>query len=147
MTEELNTTTEVVEDNSTDNYIQNIQALQANTVSKDEYNKLVESNKKLADALARGEYTMSTVADPDIDISELERSVKHCKGQTDLAFLTNVLKLRQARLDNNPEDDIFVPATREANDYVNAQAFAEQLQSAIEESNGDPLVFASKIRK
>ena len=43
-----------VEDNAAD-YISEIQNLRANSVSRDDYNKLREENKRLISSLAKGE--------------------------------------------------------------------------------------------
>lgn len=138
---------EVEEVNSADLYVDNLNKIKATTVDKNAYDKLAEENKRLANALANGEYAQNKAQEVTEDIPSLEKKIKHCKGMSDLELFTNVLKLRSARLAVDENDDIFVGQNKSASDYANAQAFADQLQEVIEACNGDPMVFASKIRK
>ena len=72
-----------VEDNSTD-YISEIQNLRANSVSRDDYNKLREENKRLISSLAKGE-TITQPA-PKPDINELRKRVFDNEHQSNLEY-------------------------------------------------------------
>lgn len=150
MAEEIKETVneEVVEEkNSAELYIDTINKMKSNMVDKTAYNKLAEENRKLANALANGEYTQEKSKEKEVSVDELEDKIKHCKGKSDLELAQNVLKLRSARLAVDPKDDIFVnQESAKASDYANAQALADDLQEIINDSNGDVMVFASRIR-
>ena len=62
--EETKTTTTTNVESTTDTYLAEIERLKDTTVSKEDYNKLVEENKKLIGTLARNEKREIEAAKP-----------------------------------------------------------------------------------
>ena len=130
-----------------DEYLAQLDELKKNTVSRDKYEKAMSDNKKLANALANGEYQQAKAKEKEeVDIAELEKDLKHNRQKNDLDLWKKILTLRDARLKLDASDDILVADRSRPGAYAEAQEFAEAMQEAIEDSNGDPIVFSSRFR-
>lgn len=124
-------------------YIQVIQELRENSVSKEEYDKLKEENKKLFNALATGETIQVENQAPKKTLDELRQDVANAESSLD--GIKASLALRKAVMEETGED-IFVAkgskilATDE--DILNAEKVATVFQQWVDESNDNPLTFA-----
>lgn len=140
-------------------YIEAIKKLKEDSVPKEEYEKVVAERKKLLANLINGEPAEgaasdgSADADASPDLSELRKKIMTADGtMTNLDYVTNVLKLRDAIIKEQGEDaDPFLPpyssnATARTSidierDRESANSVAEFLQGIVSDANGDPTRF------
>ena len=146
--EEKVVTGEEVVDNT--DYIAAIKELKQNSVDRSKYDALKAENKKLLDSIVNGtEIAQPTVEDKP-DIKELRKAVFENPNQTNLEYITNVLKLRDAIIEDGGEDP-FVPASSQyspdANDYARAQKVASVFQEMVDVADGDPNVFLNEYQR
>lgn len=148
MDEELNNVSSPTETGNETDYVEVIQDLKNNTVSKSEYAKLQAENKKLINALANGQ-TISTEVVNKPDISTL-RAKLQSEDQTNLEFITNALALRQAIIDEGGEDPFLPQGTRIAptpEDRMKAQNVADVFQDCIDYAQGDSQLFTNELQR
>ena len=130
-------------------YIAQINELKRNSVSVDQYNKLVSENKKLLNTLVNnGQMAAEDVA-PKASIEEL-RTKLFDSHNTNLTYIETALELRDRLIEEGYEDP-FVPqgkrisATRE--DYDLADKVAEGFRACIEYANGDSEIFTQELQR
>ena len=143
----------VVEDNTND-YIDQIKKLKENSVSKDDYNKLKADNKKLIDALANGSQIEDAVG-PKIDavdkINEL-RTKLFSKGSNlnNLEYCDTALQLREALIENG-ERDPFLPFGHNViatdSDIETANRVANVMRECIDYADGDSDIFTNELQR
>lgn len=134
-----------------ENYIDIITKLKENTVSKEDYEKLQEENKKLANTIANG-LTVQPKEEPkkaEVDINELRKNFLK-ENQSNLEYAENVLALRNALMEKNPEDDPFLPKGHNINateqDKIDAQNVADVLEQCIELADGNSDAFTIALQ-
>jgi hypothetical protein len=135
-------------------YISAINEMKKNSVSREQYEKIIQERNKLADAVINGSAAPSVEAKPTVDIAELRTklfSPKACdKGMTDLDFMSNALKLRSAILEQEGKD-IFLPAGKgiivTTEDKEQAENAAQLFQSCVDYADGDPAVFKNELMR
>lgn len=129
-----------------------IQKLKSNTVSKEEYNKVLEENKRYMKALIEGEQIEFSGAETEkVDISELrEKLFSPASELSNLDYVQTALKLREAIIDTEGRD-IFVGSgsklTPDTNDYETAQKVADSLQSCIDVAEGNSEIFTRELMR
>lgn len=132
-------------------YISKLNELRKGTVDIAKYNKLVEENKQLVNALANGEHRDEDDEEhePSADIAA-RLFAKSPKYRNDLAYFTDVLAYRDALIEEGGEDP-FLPFNHEyqptAQDAEYAQRIADSLRECVEYANGDPSIFASELKR
>jgi hypothetical protein len=98
---------EEMSNNSAD-YIQAINEMKQNSVSKEQYNKLKNENKQLLDALVSNKQ-MDVPEEKPADITELRAKLFNVdQGLSNIEFIDNALKLRAALIAQG-EPDPFMP--------------------------------------
>ena len=143
----------VVEDNTND-YIEQIKKLKESSVSRDDYDKLKADNKKLIDALANGTQLEGKV-EPKIDavenINELRKKL-FGKGSNlnNLEYCDTALQLREALIENG-ERDPFLPFGHNVvatdSDYETANRVATVMKECIEYADGDSDIFTNELQR
>lgn len=140
-----------VETIDADNYIDIVTKLKENTVSKEDYEKLQKENKKLANTIANG-LTVQPKEEPkkaEVDINELRKNFLK-ENQSNLEYAENVLALRNALMEKNPEDDPFLPKGHNINateqDKIDAQNVADVLEQCIELADGNSDAFTIALQ-
>lgn len=140
-----------VEQMDAENYIDIVKKLKENTVSKEDYEKLQEENKKLANTIANG-LTVQPKEEPkkaEVDINELRKNFLK-ENQSNLEYAQNVLALRNALMEKNPEDDPFLPKGHNINateqDKIDAQNVADVLEQCIELADGNSDAFTIALQ-
>lgn len=130
-------------------YIEQIRNLRENTVSREEYERLRADNKKLIGALARGEHIESR-NDQKQDLSDLRKKVIDADNQSNLEYVQNVLKLREAVIESG-ERDPFLPYGKKivptAMDVEAANRVASVLEECVERADGDSALFTSELQR
>lgn len=145
-------TEEILENNtneSTDtDYIEVINNLKANSVSKDMYQKLKDENKKLLDSLVNGQQVEAPHT-PKISNDELKKDL-FTKNLSNLEFIEKTLQLRQNILEKEGED-IFAPDGPQFSftdeDRRDAQRVADALQSCVEVADGNSAIFTNELQR
>lgn len=151
MTEEENkkTESEGKEMMDAEHYLELVKNLKENSVSKEEYDRVLSENKKLADTIANGGGMKSVkeVAKPTID--ELRKNYLK-PNQTNLEYAKNVLALRNAIIEKKPNEDPFLPKGHELNptefDRISAQSVADCLQECIDIADGNSESFTIALQ-
>lgn len=140
-----------VETMDAENYIDIVKKLKENTVSKEDYEKLQEENKKLANTIANG-LTVQPKEEQkkaEIDINELRKNFLK-ENQSNLEYAENVLALRNALMEKNPDDDPFLPKGHNINateqDKIDAQNVADVLEQCIELADGNSDAFTIALQ-
>lgn len=134
-------------------YINQINNLRENTVSREEYERIKNDNKELAKALINGTgANIPGITKPEEkpDLDDLRKKLFTKKSKNDLEYFTNLLALRDGVMaDGQP--DPFLPINREfratAQDEADAERIATQIKEAIEYADGDPAVFSNDLRR
>lgn len=150
---------EQIEEKEDDNnqYIEAIADLKKNSVSKEEYEKLKEENKKMLQAMIDGEQiTIENPNDSNGDVNEqIKKLHKEMFGDdvqlSNLEYCTKALELRKLVMERDGEDaDPFLPHShnylitdqdREASNRVD-----KELADAIEIANGSDKVFTATLQ-
>ena len=132
-------------------YLDNLSALKDTMVSKDEYNRILEDNRKMANALASGLNYGEEKPEP-ADINKLRESLFSPDKQrkTNLQYFTEVLALRDALIEAG-EPDPFLPYNREyvptQQDIADVERIAENLKECVESAKGDPGIFNVELQR
>lgn len=134
-------------------YINQINNLRENTVSREEYERIKNDNRELAKALINGTgANIPGITKPEDkpDLDDLRKKLFTKKSKNDLEYFTNLLALRDGVMaDGQP--DPFLPINREfratAQDEADAERIATQIKEAIEYADGDPAVFSNDLRR
>lgn len=129
-------------------YIQTIEQMRQNSVSKDKYDKLKEENKKLLNTLATG--GQIKVEEQKVDVNKLWEDIFNVRKKplTDMEVVDKLLKIRESCLENEYRDIFvyggpeFVP---EASDYASAQQTAEVYQKCLDEADKSPRAFKAAL--
>ena len=138
------------EENNVD-YIEAIKELKRTTVSKDQYEKVVEDNKKLLNAVlndqvVEGEPKKVTVEELQNNLKQYKKDLANAQenGMSNLEYVDKALKYRETALALGLQDP-FVPNNAisgpDDNDFKTAQKVADRLKETVEKSNGNPTVF------
>lgn len=130
-------------------YIEAIQKLKENSVSKEDYERVQEENKKLLQSLINGETIELESEMPDIDALRKELFSEDC-DLNNLDYITKVMDLRSAIIQNGGIDP-FLPAGKKIipteEDVATAKRVAEILQDCIDYAEGDSSVFTNELQR
>lgn len=133
-------------------YIQAINEMKQNSVSKEQYNKLQSENKKLLDALVSNKQLDIAEEKPKISVADAKKEfVQVCEnGCTQLEFFEKALALRTAVLDAGGPDP-FLPTgskVQPSYDQIERQNIIhEGLQEMIDFAEGDPGIFNAEYQR
>lgn len=147
MDEEKSVTGTQVEDMTPD-YLAAIKELKENSVDRSEYDKLKAENKKLLDSIVNG----TEVALPKAEKKSVEelRAVYLKEDQTNLEYIENALKLREALIAEGKPDP-FLPVGEQIlptdDDVKTAQKVADVLQECVDYAEGDSAVFTNELQR
>ncbi|MBP5446231.1 MAG: hypothetical protein J6Y28_08685 [Acholeplasmatales bacterium] len=129
-------------------YIDTINDLRANSVSKDRYDKLVEEKKELIEALKSNSQVNLVNAEEERSIDEVKADLQDNPDGTNLEKWTLALEYRNKVMENGGRDP-FLPNGRnytyDQNDVIAAEKVANIIQRCIDESEGNPQLFNAKL--
>lgn len=150
MNEELTNASGAEMSEAETDYVAAIQELQNNSVSKSQYEKLRNENKKLLDALVNGQQIDLPKEEP-ADINELRKKLFNKDADlNNLEYVETALKLRDALIKQG-ERDPFLPVgdrvTETAEMYDTAQRVAEGLQECVDFAEGDSGIFTAQLQR
>lgn len=144
---ELNVSGEKVEDMTPD-YLAAINELKQNSVNREDYNKLKAENKKLLDSIVNG--TPAEVQSPQRKSIEELRAAYLKEDQTNLEYISNTLKLREALISEGKPDP-FLPIGEQIlptdEDIAAANKVAAVLQECVDYAEGDSAVFTNELQR
>lgn len=147
MTDQENINVESQQENvgANTDYIEALKEMKMNTVSKEDYNRLKEENKKLLQAVVNGEEIELEKQKP-ADIGELRK--KFFSAETTLDGVSAALDLRDAIMKAGG-DDPFLPAGKKIaateEDIRAANKVAEGFRYCVDMSDGDPQIFSAYL--
>ena len=138
---------ENVED--TNNYIEAIKEIKANSVTKEEYEKLKEENKQLLNSLVKGETIQQGAEEKPVDIDKLRQDI--FSGElNNLDYMTKSLQLRD-ELIKRGEKDPFLPYGKNIlpteEDVAKADKFADVIKECIEIADGSNDIFTNELQR
>ena len=144
---ELNVTGEKVEDMTPD-YLAAINELKQNSVNREDYNKLKAENKKLLDSIVNN--VPVEVQSPQRKSIEELRAAYLKEDQTNLEYISNALKLREALISEGKPDP-FLPIGEQIlptdEDVAAANKVASVLQECVDYAEGDSAVFTNELHR
>lgn len=148
--EELNNS----ENGTASEYIQAINEMKKNTVSKEEFDKLKEENKMLLNSLVNDVHTEGEEEKKEdaVDINKLRDELFSTDNQdmTNLDYITKVMALRKALMDKG-ERDPFLPSGQNIlptdEDIKTANRVAEVYQNCIDIADGNPDIFTQELQR
>ena len=143
----------VVEDNTND-YIDQIKKLKENSVSKDDYDKLRADNKKLIDALANGSQINDKVESKISAVENINnlRKKLFSKGSNlnNLEYCKTAVELRDALIETGDKDP-FLPFGHNViatdSDHETAERVASIMKDCIEYADGDSDIFTNELQR
>lgn len=151
MAEETIVETGTPETGTEQNYIQAINELKANTVSKELYDKLKNENKELLDALVEGKQIELPEQEKAPDVNELRKELYNPDNElSNLDYVSKTLQLRKAVMDAGGQDPFLpigdrVTVTSEMIDQ--AQTVADVLQECVDFAKGDSGIFTAEVQR
>lgn len=134
-----------------ENAVKALKELKENTVPKEEYLKVVKQNKELWEAALNGGSGGQQETSKSPTIKELRDDLYGGKKSlTNLEYCTKTLQLRKEIMEQGGTDP-FVPVGKKVKatsaDYITAEKIADELQSCIDASGGDPVAFNNELRR
>ena len=143
---------EEVENDTENNYIQTINEIKKNSVSKEAYTKVLEENKQLLNTIANGNYHSEEEEEPKEEPVDLKaiREEMFSGNCSNLKYAEDALKLREETL-KREDTDIFLPhgthikPTKE--DVESVQNVVSCLQHCIDVAEGDSSIFTLELQK
>ena len=137
-------------ENENTDYIEAIKQLKENSVSKEQYEKVKEDNKKLLNAVLNGqtveqEQKKESVEELQNDLRTLKKNLANAQesGMSNLEYVDKALRYRDKALALGLMDP-FVPNSPlgpDDNDFQTAQKVADRLKEIVDQSEGNPAVF------
>lgn len=143
-----------IEDNEKD-YLAEIENLKNNTVALDQYNKILEDNKRLIQTIARNEERAidaeKSKAKKEINLDECrEKLFKQNSGLKACEYFENALNLRAGLIEKG-EPDPFIPIGNRINptaeDIETAEKVAAGFQSCLDYAEGDDSLFVQELQR
>lgn len=146
MSEEVTNETQV--EDTQQMYLDEINNLKANSVSKEEYNKLLNENRNLLKSIVEGKTQDTTVEEqPSRDIKDILNDFND--DSTNLDHIKAVLELHDKRLEQGYND--FVPMGHNISptdeDIEDAQNVYDFLQDLVKTADGNADVFNNEYQR
>ena len=134
----------------TNNYIEAIKEIKANSVCKDAYKKLQDENKKLLESLIAGETIEApkTTVEEKVDLNALRKHLDEAESPID--YCKTSLKLHEETLKQLGYNDYLpngkkIRPTKE--DEEKANLFIEQIKECIDYADGDDQLFIQELQR
>ncbi|MBO7691211.1 MAG: hypothetical protein J6T10_01075 [Methanobrevibacter sp.] len=145
-------------ENNVEDFIKEVEDLKKNSVSREDYEKLLGEKKKLMSALINGDTEgldlSEGISSEDLDKRITANREKLAKGEVanDLEYWETVIQLREDVIEKNGEDhDPFLPNGHNyvpnADDKEKAERVANTVKECIESAEGDPNSFKNDLMR
>lgn len=129
-------------------YIEALKEMKNNTVDKATYEKLKDEHNKLLKSFINGE-KLNVQQEEPVDIEELRNNLFN-KESSNLEYVTNALKLRDAIIEQGGKDP-FLPYGEKIiptdEDIATANRVAQVLKDTVEYANGDSAIFTTELQR
>lgn len=136
-------------DDMTPDYLAAINELKANSVDRSKYEELRAENKKLLDSIVNGTEVALPTKEEKKSVEELREAYLK-EDQSNLEYITNTLKLREALIAEGKPDP-FLPIGEQImptdEDVKTAEKVAQVLQECVDYAEGDSLVFTNELQR
>lgn len=146
--EQTNVTSQTTGDDN-NQYIQALNELKAKSVDREDYEKLKAENKKLLDSIINGTEIAQQPVEEKKSVEDLRKAYLK-EDQTNLEYITNTLKLREALMAEGKPDP-FLPIGEQIlptdEDVAKAQQVAQVLQECVDYAEGDSAVFTNELQR
>ena len=146
---ELNNVTSQTTGDDNNQYIQALNELKSKSVDREEYEKLKAENKKLLDSIVNGTEIAQQPVEEKKSVEELRANYLK-EDQTNLEYITNTLKLREALIAEGKPDP-FLPIGEQImptdEDVATANKVAQVLQECVDYAEGDSAVFTNELQR
>jgi hypothetical protein len=130
-------------------YIAAINELKQNSVDRSKYDALKAENKKLLDSIVNGTEIAQPAVEQKKSVEEL-RAAYLKEDQSNLEYITNALKLREAIIAEGKPDP-FLPIGEQImptdDDVKTAEKVAQVLQECVDYAEGDSAVFTNELQR
>ena len=147
--DKINDQENIEEDPKDVDYIKAISDLKKNSVAREEYDRVIEENKKLLKSLVEGGQIAEPKNDPP-DISELRKKLFSDEDLNNYEYIDTVLQLREAIIANG-ERDPFLPVGDQvevtADMIQGAQDTADALREMLDFADGDSRIFTAEYQR
>lgn len=149
--EELQSVTSQETGDDNNQYIEALNSMKQNSVSKAEYDKLKAENKKLLDSIVNGT-EVALPANEKADINDLRKKLANSSedGLSSLEYADTMLKLRERLLEEGEEDPFVARGSQYSPtqlDYDRAHRVAAILQDCVDKADGDDQTFLAELNK
>ena len=139
-------------ENSNLDYIKTIKEIKENSVSKEEYKKILAENKQLLNAIVKGEGTVAVEEKEELSTDDLRKKLfsGNIGNVSNLEFISNALKLREKRILEDKVDPWVADNPRnpaQPGDYETAARIAGVLQDLVNDAEGDADAFQASFIK
>lgn len=133
------------------NYIETIKKLKENSVSKNDYDKVVEENKNLLDSIVNGGTSPATEeVVQKRSVEEIRKELFNDEEKTNLHYAELALELRDRIIEDGGVDP-FLPVGKDVvitnNDKERAEKVAEVFKDCIEYAEGDSDIFTNELQR
>ena len=129
-------------------YIEALKEMKNNTVDKATYEKLKDEHSKLLKSFINGE-KLNVQQEEPVNIEELRNNLFN-KESSNLEYVTNALKLRDAIIEQGGKDP-FLPYGEKIiptdEDIATANRVAQVLKDTVEYANGDSAIFTTELQR
>lgn len=130
-------------------YLENLDALRNTTVSKEDYDRVVADNKRLATALANGDFSSGESDETaNLDLESCRAKMFDGRRKTDMELFQDMMNLRNAAINAGERDPFLhndpahIPTMQEEQD---AERIAREIQASLDYADGDPEVFRQEM--
>lgn len=151
MANETTIAAEVAAEPTHEDYINAIQELKENTVSRDRYEALVKENKSLIQTLANGGTVAGQAVPQKRTVAEIKQDLwGKGKQHSQTEFMELVLELREAGIEQQGIDSFVAYGhhiTPSAADYEAAERISGIYREALDYANGNDEVFINEISR
>ena len=137
----------------TNNYIEALKEMKANSVDKTAYDRLKEENKQLLDALINGGQVTRELQKEPADIDSLRKKLFSEDEDTELSnldYMKTALELREALLDQGSPDP-FLPYGQNIaptdEDIRTADRVAAVINACISYADGNSEIFTNELQR
>lgn len=142
--------TEQKVDDMTEDYLESIKNLKQNTVSKEDYNKLLDENKRLLKTVIDGQPGETETPTPKHRPIQEIRDELFNKENNNLRFAELSLELRDAVIEEGGEDPFLpigekIQPTQE--DREKASKVATVFKECIQYADGDSQLFTQELQR
>lgn len=131
-------------------YIEALKTLKQNSVSKEQYQKVKDENKRLLNSLVNGE-SIQVEKEKEVDISKLRKELfSQDADLNNVDFISKALELRTALIEKEGTDP-FLPVgkkiTPTEEDISTANRVATVLQECLDYADGDSQAFTNELQR